>query len=336
MTNLIYQKIQDLIANARHILLLTDERIDGDTIGSTMGLYHVLNNLAPHNHPLTGEQRLVEVFSPKPLPETFKFIPAIDVIRRDVEVFKQTTIDLVIISDCSDGEYIKALLPSMAHKVPVVVFDHHASNPKYGTVNLVEPQAASSADVVWRFVKATNWPVSPDAAQCLLTGICTDTVLFSTPNTTTAALDASSELVQLGADLKIVVHHTLMQRSLASLQLWGLAMQRLFHDTELNATATAITLRDMQLYKGTEDDIGGISGFLHAMLDGHHEVVVVYRETADGAVKGSMRSRGRDVAKLAEDKYGGGGHKLAAGFKIPNAKLKALNGTWLVERNPTI
>jgi phosphoesterase RecJ-like protein len=322
MTPLLYQNVQDHILKAGHILLLTDERIDGDTMGSTMGLYHVLKELG----------KRVDVFSPKPLPPSFKFIPSIDVIRRDAEVFKQGTIDLVIISDCSDGEYIKKFLPTMAHKVPLVVFDHHATNPLYGTINVVEPKAASSADVAWRFVQSTGWQVTPEAAQCFLTGICTDTVLFSTPNTTTAALDASSELVRLGADLKLVVQNTMMNQSLASLQLWGLAMQRLFQDTELDAIATAITLKDLETHQGTEDDVGGISGFLHAMLDGNHEVVVVYRETKDGAVKGSMRSRGRDVAKLAEQKFGGGGHKLAAGFKIPNSRLVEKDGRWVVEK----
>lgn len=326
MTPLVYENIQKLIAQAGHILLLTDERIDGDTMGSTMGLFHVLNDLG----------KRVDVYSPKPLPDSFKFLPGVDVIRRDLEVFQQPTVGLVIISDCSDGEYIKKLLPTMPHKVPLVVFDHHATNPMYGTLNLVEPKAASSADVVWRFIQSTGWTVSPEAAQCLLTGICTDTVLFSTPNTTTAALDASSELVRLGADLKAIVQHTLMNRTVASLKLWGLAMERLFKDENMGAVATAITKKDMEDHQGTEDDVAGISGFLHAMLDGQHDIVLVYRETSDGAVKGSMRSRGKDVAKLAEEKYGGGGHKLAAGFKIPNAHLVEKDGTWGVERISSI
>jgi bifunctional oligoribonuclease and PAP phosphatase NrnA len=322
MTSLLYQNVQDQILKAGHILLLTDERIDGDTMGSTMGLFHVLKELG----------KRVEVFSPKPLPSTFKYLPNVDVIRRDADVFLQTTIDLVIICDCSDGEYIKKFLPTMPHKVPLISFDHHATNPMYGTINIVEPKAASTADVVWRFLKSTNWPISAEAAQCILTGICTDTVLFSTPNTTTDALDASAELVKLGAYLPEIVRHNLMNKSVSALKLWGLAMERLFHDDTFNATATVITKNDIQTLGGTEEDISGISGFLHSMLEGQHEVVLVYRETEDGAVKGSLRSRGRDVAELAAQKYGGGGHKLAAGFKIPNAKLVEKDGRWVVEK----
>ncbi len=323
MSSLLYENVREHIAKAGHILLLTDERIDGDTMGSTMGLFHVLKDLG----------KKVEVFSPKPLPNTFKYLPSIDVIRRDPEVFLQPTIDLVIISDCSDGEYIKKFLPTMPHKVPLISFDHHATNPLYGTINVVEPKAASTADVVWRFLKSTNQIISPEAAQCILTGICTDTVLFSTPNTTTDALDASAELVKLGARLPEIVRNNLMNRSVSALKLWGLAMERLFHDTTFNATATAITRADIQALNATEEDVSGISGFLHAMLDDKHELVVVYRETDTSAVKGSMRSRGSDVAKLAHEKYGGGGHKLAAGFTIPNSRLVEKNGRWVVEKN---
>jgi phosphoesterase RecJ-like protein len=322
MNSVLHEKVKEMIAEAQHILLLTDERIDGDTMGSTMGLFHVL----------TDAGKRVQVFSPKPLPPALSFIPGLNVVRRDTEVFKDESIDLLIICDCSDGEYIKKLLPTMKRKVPLVVFDHHVSNPLYGTVNVVEPKAASSADVVWRFVQAAKYEVSANAAQCFLTGICTDTVLFSTPNTTTDAIDASAELVKLGAHLPEIVRRTMMNKSLAALHLWGLAMERLFTDATFGGIATAITRKDIADAGGTSEDISGISGFLHAMLEASYEAVVVYYETDDGAVKGSVRSRGKDVAKQAEQLYGGGGHKLAAGFKVLNSKLEKTEGGWKISK----
>lgn len=325
MSALLYEKVAEHVARAKHILLLTDERIDGDTMGATLGLYHVLKEAKKH----------VEVFSPKPLPPTLNFLPGIDVIRRDADVFKQESIDLLIISDCSDGEYIKKLLPMMRRKVPLVVFDHHISNPLYGIINIVEPKAASSADVAWRFVKATKYPVSSDAAQCFLTGICTDTVLFSTPNTTTGAIDAASELVKLGAELPEIVRHTMMNKSVSALKLWGLALERLFFDKTFNAIATAITLEDLKNIGATIEDLSGVSGFLHAMLESSYEAVVVYYELIEGGVKGSIRSRGRDVAALAEKLYGGGGHKLAAGFKVAHSHLEKIGEAWAITKNGT-
>jgi phosphoesterase RecJ-like protein len=319
MNGILYDKVKEMVTGAKHILLLTDERIDGDTMGSTMGLYHVLNDAG----------KRVDVFSPKPLPPMFSYLPNVDVIRRDTEVFEQDTIDLVIISDCSDGEYIKALLPKMRRKVPLISFDHHATNPLYGTVNLVDVEAASTADVAWRFVKYAGYKASKEAAECFLTGIYTDTDVFTTSNTTTQALDASAELVKLGADPRKIVKQTMMNSSIPSLQLWGIVLSRLFHHAELNAVATAITLKDIDEVGATDEDIGRMSNFLNEVLEEKHEVVVVFYEKRDGSVKASMRSRGRDVSIIAE-KHGGGGHKLAAAFKVPNASLEKTETGWRV------
>lgn len=323
MHSLVYNKIADLVRNADRILLLTDERIDGDTTGSTLGLFHVLNDL----------NKRVDVYSPKSIPETLQFLPGVEHISNDQTLFEQEDIDLVIICDCSDGVYINALLPKMPRKVPLISFDHHATNPHYGTVNCIEPDAASTADVVWRFIQSSRFPVNKAAAQCLLTGITTDTQALFSANTTAAAVEASAQLIKHGGRLHDIVRHTFMNRSEASLKLWGLAFERLFYDASFDAIATAITLKDIKQYDATMEDIEGISNFLNAMLDESHEVVVVYRETDDGAVKGSVRSRGRDVAKQAEAMYGGGGHKLAAGFKVKNAHLEEQEGVWTIVRH---
>jgi len=323
MNSVEQEKVEALIREAGHVLLLTDERIDGDTIGSTLGLFHVLNDL--------GKQ--VTIFSPKPMPPQLEFIPGVEVIRRDTNMFADNTIDLAIICDCSDGEYIKKFLPGMKRRVPLVVFDHHPTNPLYGTVNIVEPAAASTADVVWRFIKNAKYPISAKAAQCILTGISTDTVLFSTSNTTIDSMNAAGELVRLGASLPTIVRHTLMNKSVAALKLWGIAMERLFFDDKLNAITTAITKADLVETKATLEDLSGVSGFIHAMLKNAYEAVAVMYETDDGAVKGSMRSRGRDVAKQVAELFGGGGHKLAAGFKVMNATLQKVGEKWAIVKD---
>ncbi len=316
MSEITYKQIKELIDGAGHILLLTDERIDGDTIGSTLGMFHVLS--------AAGKQ--VTVFSPKPLPPALAFLPGVEVIRRDQAVFEDTTINLALIFDCSDGAYINNFLPTMKRRVPLVVFDHHVTNPRYGQINLIEPQAAATADVVWRFVKSQGFEVNRAAAQCILTGICTDTNAFSTTNTTAACLEAAHELTKLGAKLQEIVRHTMMSKTDAAMKLWGLALGRLYQDTTFEAVATAITRKDLAETGAVDDDVEGLSNFLNAMVDGA-ETVLVLRETNDGAVKGSLRSVTRDVAAVAQ-KYGGGGHKTAAGFRVEKSILDEKDGQW--------
>ncbi len=301
---------------------MTDERIDGDTMGSTMGLFHVLSNMG----------KRVDVFSPKPLPATFVYLPAINVIRRDDSVLQQSSIDLIIVCDCSDGAYLPAVVAKMPHKPAMISFDHHATNPNYGTLNVIEPTAASTADVVWRFVRTARLPMSPNAAQCLLTGIVTDTQVFFSTNTTNAAVEAAAELSALGADLPAIVRHNFVNKSPASLKLWGLAMERLRPDETFGGIATALTQNDIISHGVTSEDIQGISNFLNAVLDETHDIIVVYREQEDGSIKGSARARTKNVAEIAERLYGGGGHKLAAGFTVKNSRLEVSGSTWNIFR----
>lgn len=321
MPALLEQQIMEHIRTARHVLLLTDERLDGDTLGSSTGLAHVLRAMG----------KKVTLFSPRTIPHHFFFIPGIADIRTDDVVFLDPSIDLAIICDCSDGEYIKGLLPRMVRKVPLIMFDHHATNPHYGTYNLVEDDAASTADVVWRFVKRNKLPVPREAAQCFLTGICTDTSLFSTSNTTTQCFEAAVELTRLGAKLPDIVRATMMNRPVPILKIWGKMLERLHANTEFDAVATVLTQKDWEELGKPDVETSALSNFLNATLD-DADTIVILRETDDGGVKGSLRSRGRDVAALAE-RFGGGGHKLAAGFKVMHAHLEEKNGEWRIVKN---
>lgn len=320
MANIAFRKIKELIENADHILLLTDERIDGDTIGATLGMFHVLKEMGKN----------VTVYSPRPIPDILVFIPGTKVIRFDAAVFSDETVDLLMIFDCSDGEYIKEPLPKMKKKSPLVVFDHHDSNPRYGTINIIEPRAASTADLVWKFVKETGLPMNKPAADCFLAGICSDTNVFLTSNTTSACLDAAHELSVYGARFKEIVGRLFMNRDIPTLRLWGLAFERLYFNDEFGVLATAITLKDMRDLGVTEADTKSMINFLNAFLV-DVKTILVLREQEDGSVKGGLRST-TDCLALAE-KYGGGGHIKAAGLKIPNAHLEEKDGKWFVVRD---
>ena len=326
MNPILAQTILDSVLRAEHILLMTDERIDGDTLGSTLGLFHVLSNIG----------KRVDVFSPKPIPSKFSYLPGIESIREDDATLRQSSIDLVIVCDCSDGAYLPACVKKMSNKVSMIVFDHHLKNPRYGTLNIIEPTAASTADIVWRFLQSANLPVSPNAAQCLLTGIVTDTQVFFSTNTTNAAIEAAAELSMLGASLPTIVRHNFMNKSAASLKLWGLAMERLRKDEVFGGIATALTQKDIQSHGVTAEDIQGISNFLNAVLNETHDVIVVYREQEDGTIKGSARGRTKNVAEIAERLYGGGGHKLAAGFTLKDKVIEVTGSNWRIvqKRNP--
>ncbi|MDA0208429.1 MAG: DHH family phosphoesterase [bacterium] len=306
------------IRAAERILLLTDERIDGDTIGSTLGFYHILKAM--------GKE--VDVFSPKDLPGTFAFLPGSAAIHREEAIFDGAEYDLLMSFDNADGVYLEPLRKRMKSPSRLFVFDHHKTNPGYGDLNLIEDDAASTADLVWRFAKTFKLPVNKEAAECILTGICTDTDAFYTSNTTAACMQAAHELTQLGARLQVIVRETMMNKSVAALKLWGLAFERLHENIEFEALATAIRAEDMHKLGATKDDLEGLSNFLNAMVEGADKILVLY-EQKDGSVKGGLRAQTSDVSSIAR-RYGGGGHKLASGFTVNNAHLEEKDGQWFV------
>lgn len=320
MSSLQKQQVRKMIDQAKHILLLTDERIDGDTVGSTLGMYHALHEL--------GKE--VQIFSPLPLPKVLNFLPDVEVIQRDESVF-ENHFDLMMIFDCSDGEYFKPYLAKMKSAPPLIVFDHHLTNPRYGQINFIDSQAAAAASIVWEFIKDVKLPINKQVAQSILTGIITDTNVFSTISTRADCLDAAHELSRHGAKIQEIIRETMMNRSVPALKLWGLAFERLHQNETFDAIVTAVTQKDLKELGALEEDMADLSSYLFSMIEGA-ETVIVLRETDDGAVKASCRSQSRDVAALCA-RFGGGGHRQAAGFKISEARLESVSGKWVIKKS---
>ena len=308
------KKIFDLAESSQRILLLTDERIDGDTVGSALAAYHWLNDLGKD----------VRVYSPKPISKSFSFLAGYEAIEYDDALFNESY-DLVMIFDCSDGEYIKSLLPNMPDPAPLVVFDHHGTNPMYGDINQVLAHASSTGEVLWKFFKTNKIKISKDMAQSLLTAIVWDTTVFSNDATNQVCMEAAAELGLAGAKMQEIVRSLYMNKSIPSLRIWGTEVQRL---TELSdkMIVTCVRQKDLKETGAVDDDVQGISNFLIAIVEEASSVCVL-RELKEGGVKGSLRTLNGDVAAIAQ-RFGGGGHVKASGFLIADATLECVNEEW--------
>lgn len=321
MSAILYKQIATEIRQADRILLCTDTSIDGDTMGSTLGMAHILRAAGKN----------ITVFSPEPLPESLEFLPGVDAVIRNPEIIAAQNFDLIMIFDCSHGKTVQRLPASVFVGKQFVMFDHHASTKPYGTINILETEAASTGDVVYRFVKWAGYKIDQPAAQCLLTAICTDTNVFFTKNTTNACFSAAQELSALGAKIQPIVANTLNNKTAKTLQAWGLALRRLFRSEEFGMLATAITRQDLDEIGLDDINASDLSEFLNASLAGE-DAILVMRETADGGIKGSIRSNEQDISLIAA-RYGGGGHINASGFYVPNSHLEERGAEWLIVKN---
>jgi bifunctional oligoribonuclease and PAP phosphatase NrnA len=198
----------------------------------------------------------------------------------------------------------------MAHSL--VIVDHHVTNVGEGSVNLINAGRASCAELVFDLLKALHAPVSAAAATCLQLGITTDTQSYQTNSTNAASLQASAELVALGADQRAIVQRVYFQSPYSTLLVIGNALAQLQREGDILWTQITTALIRAT---GAEDEAGDEVVKLMQRCEGGR-IFVLFKERFDGTVKVSLRSvPGIDVATIAQ-LWGGGGHRQAAGATL--------------------
>lgn len=294
------ERASRLIRAAHHPLLVCHVSPDGDAIGSLTGLGWALRQI--------GQQPILACSDPIPAP--LGYIPGVEAIVQEVGA----PFDLVVSVDCSDltrlGRFTQ--LPDFSH-CPLVNIDHHITNLDFGTVNLVDPQASSTAEIVLRLLDVMDIPLSVESASCLLAGVVSDTQGFRTGTTTVEVMEVALRLMKAGAPLPAIAHHALDRRSTAAILLWGAALAQLHAEDRLLWTSISQAMRRTTGHTGNGDF--KLANFLITADD--VDAVAVFAEREDGRIEVSLRAApGFDVTPVALQ-FGGGGHTLAAGCNLP-------------------
>lgn len=290
---------EQMLRNARHILILCHESPDGDAIGSLLGMGHISRALGKH----------ATLACTDPAPREYRHLPGVsDIIQRPDGNF-----DLVISLDSSDLPRLGAAYdPARLGHIPILNIDHHVTNLNFGAVNWMEPESASTCQIVLKLADRLGIAVTQELAECLLCGIVMDTRGFTTPNTDLAALQAAERLVAAGADLPDMARRVLLQRSFAMTQLWGkaLALARL----EDGIVWVSLPAELMAQSDASSNGLTGLVAFLAGVEEA--KIAALFRERSDNRIEVSLRSLpGVDVSQVALA-MGGGGHPQASGFTI--------------------
>ncbi len=311
-----FQAARQELVRARKALVVCHRRPDGDALGSSAAILNFLKALG-----IDGIGFCVD-----PVPDQYGYLPGVEWFTADPAVFDDRSFDLMVVCDTGDLKHAGvAEIVAVAPRRRIVVFDHHQTNERYGDVNVVDPQASSCAEVIYRFFSEIGADIGGELATCLLAGIFTDTDSFSNPATSDAALEAASDLLRRGANFQAVTARFVRDKSVGTLRLWGRILSRLKHHEELGIASTAVFAAD-----GVEAaQIDGIANFLSAFLDA--KVVLVLKEMSGGLVKGSFRTvENIDVSAVCKA-LGGGGHGKAAGFSVPGRICEG-EDCWKIER----
>lgn len=300
-----FNQAADLIAASQRPLLICHVAPDGDAIGSLLGLAGILRALGKD----------LTTASQDGVPKNLRFLPG----SQGVVTEPPGQADLVIALDCSDLERLGTVYDRTLYQgVALLNIDHHVTNLLFGSVNVVL-DATSTAEIVYDLALSQAWQIPPEAAQCLLTGLVTDTRGFRTSNVSARTLEIAQRLMQRGAALHVITEGVLEQRSFDTVCLWGHALAAARLDNGIAWTAIPLAMRAACGDVGQSDS--GLANFLVAADE--VEVAVVLVERKDGPIDVGFRSAGRvDVAQLALA-LGGGGHPRAAGCTLHTSLAEA-------------
>jgi phosphoesterase RecJ-like protein len=198
----------------------------------------------------------------------------------------------------------------------LIVLDHHRSNDRYGTINVVEPDVAATAVLVREVARRLDWPLTRDAAICLYTGLVTDTGRFQYSNTTPAVFAMAQELSEFDLPIAEMTRQLFEEARFDYLQLVATCLGRAQLDRDLRFVATWVTEDDLRRYGVAIEETEGLIDLVRRT--GEAEVSCVLKETPEG-IRVSLRAiSSADVGAVAQ-RFGGGGHRFAAGFTAPGS-----------------
>ena len=316
MEKIKHKQINQALGQAKHVLILPDERLDGDSLGAALAMYRYLDRVG----------KKVTVVCSDQVPDKYQFLDNLEIFASDQALLNDNTIDLIVCVDCSDLDYVQSLTDQVPGRALLINIDHHASNPGFGDLVQLQIDQAATTEILYNFFHENNIYVDPEMATALLTGIYYDTTVFSNRSTRQRSLAIASDLFMLGARVQEVVRYLQLNRSLAVLKIWGLALERLRKHPKLDVVVTFITLQDLEELDAPNESLDGLTNFLHGIIE--TDSLVVLREIPEG-VNGSMRTMSGDVGLLAQI-LGGGGHTRASGFTIPGARIVEQGGSWAI------
>ncbi len=282
------------LQEAQDILLIAHKSPDGDTLGSSFALYWAL----------CGLQKRVRVECSDPIPNKYSYFLPKEMPRFEPRFYAAV--------DLADVQLLGGRLEPLAGSVHLCI-DHHVTNTRYAACTLVDPYQAATAQLIYRVIREMGCKVTPAIADCLFTGISTDTGCFRYPNVTPETMRIAADLMEAGAQAAYINRLMFETRSRARVRA-----ERLILDTLTESfggrCAEIVVSKAMMAETGVrEDELDGISA-LPRRIEGVW-VSVTYHERENG-YKISMRTGDEVDACTVCAALGGGGHKRAAGCFI--------------------
>jgi len=299
--------VVEALRGAKRLLLITHDRPDGDAVGSSLALGLLLENAG----------KAVRFLIADPVPDGLAFLPGSERVETPERVKESIAADLVVSLDAAGrdriGDSVWRLVPEGA---PLVNIDHHASNDGFGDCRFIDPGAPATGELVRLVAEAAGWELDEAVAVNLYAAISTDTGGFRYPSTSVRTMRIATELVECGVrvgELNRMLYETYPRRRVEALRH---LLDEMRFDADERCVSVSLSLavsRELGLRPGDTEGVIDVIRAIDTVM-----VAVFFEELEDGRIRVSSRSKSAEanVAAVCAH-FGGGGHTLAAGARLP-------------------
>ena len=325
LDKILVKKAQEMIGQAKRIVILTHMAPDGDAMGSALALWHWING----ERLAVSSERSVNIIVPNAFPAFFNWMPGageILVYEKEQQRCNQllAEADLFLCTDFNEPKRIGAVGEKMLlNPAPKILWDHHLNPSDFATVLFSFPEACSSCEIVYDFLKSTEYRIqSTDLASCLYTGLMTDTGNFSFNSTSCDLYEIIAELIRAGAKKDEIYNAVFNQYSTDRVRLTGYALYRKMRIyPEAHLALITLSADELDQFHYQVGDTEGLVNMPLQIADVYYSVYMREERPKPGTPKPririSFRSQGnRPVNVWANEVFHGGGHMNASGGEL--------------------
>lgn len=302
-------EVVEHIRAGRRVLAVCHEHPEADALGSALAIALFVEACGG----------VATTVCADPVPAMYGFLGGMDRFRTTPDT--GIDYDLIVVTDCGELDRVGPVLADHAElfgRLPIVNIDHHLSNPGFGAVNWVDPEASATCEMATLLAVRLGIPLDSAGgvlAGALMAGLVMDTATFQHPNATPRTLLVAAALRQAGAPLSELSRRLYRSKPNGQLVLFGRVLARLESSPDGRVVSSVLEVADLRATGTTAEHSEGLIDLLSQSETA--EVAILFREQA-GGTRLSIRTRNGGVdATVLAGRYGGGGHARAAGATVP-------------------
>lgn len=303
-------QLTDKLANVQSVAIVGHIRPDGDCIGSCLALYNYIKEYYPDVQATVYLEKAADKFD---------YLQSFGAVCNDFS--EDRVYDLCVCLDCSDKERFGPYKKYLDTARDSLCIDHHITNLNFGMVNVVEPNASSTCEVLYGQMDEAK--INKAIAECIYTGIIHDTGVFKYSCTSGKTMEIAGKLMEKGIDFTSIIDDSFYTKTYIQNQVLGRALLESVVFMDGRCIFSVVRKPDMAFYGVESKDMDGIIEQLR--ITRGVECAIFLYEVGNHEFKVSLRSNtSLDVSKIA-GYFGGGGHIKAAGCTMSGSIHDVIN-----------